>query len=78
MGTWRGWHWARTWTVATLGLGAIGAALFTVLLVRGGSLLYGLGYGLTAASWELAAVTLERSEAIDAYIEYRENTASTL
>jgi hypothetical protein len=57
----------------------LGPHWFTVLLARGGSLLYGLGYGLTAASWELAAVTLERLGGDKTpYIEYRENTASTL
>jgi len=69
VGTWRGWHWARTWTTVTLGLGAIGAGVGTVLAVVGGSWPSALVNGVTAVSWGLAAITLERSEAVDAYCE---------
>jgi hypothetical protein len=66
VGLLRGWSWARTWTTVSLGLGAVAATLGVIMA---DSVPHRIASAVSAIGWGLAAVTLERSEAIDAYCE---------
>ena len=68
----RGWHGARTWTVVTLGLGAVAA---TAGVFLADSWPHRLVSAVNAIGWGLAAVTLQRSASIDAYCERRLDAA---
>ena len=66
IGVLRRWHWARTWTVVTLGLGAIMAAPGVFVAPTWPQRITG---ALAAVVWGWSAVVLERSAAIDAYYD---------
>jgi hypothetical protein len=66
----RGWEWARSWTIVTLGVGAVAA---TVGVVVADTVTHSFASGLTAVGWAAAGWVLAKSESIDAYCEYQQD-----